>query len=227
MDRSLLLKTTLFALLSAAASIGIVVLLSDYLALSPWIAMPVSALAITASLLVFDRKAMERGYRSGVANAQVDSTTRLPASAVGQQVLTLEFAAAERGRALVVVLFNIENFRRLAPLEGGAAGKRLMVGIGAIMRRRTRHMHLTAGRGDEGGFISILTDSEIKGALVFANRVRNDLQKLSVGTQRLVVNVTMTEYEPAMRSVDDLLAAARPIDSLQTTRTRDADLNEV
>lgn len=208
MNRTLIFKTIFFAKVAASASIGLWVLTDDLLGnMSPWLLVPAAAVTLTILLFALDRFASEHGFMRGVAHAEIDAATRLPSQTLADQVLGLEFAAAERGRPLTVVLFSVDNFKRLAVADGGAAGDRLTLSIGAILKRRTRGMNLSSRR-DEGVFITILGGSNTQGASIFVDRVRNDITTLRA-VQALVVSVGMAAYDPTMHSADDLLAAAQ------------------
>lgn len=172
------------------------------------IVIPAAVFAIILGFVIVYNTAKAKGYREGVANAQIDPATRLITRPVAEQILRLEFAAAERGRPLTIVLFSIDNFRRLAPLDGGTAGPRLLNAIGAIMRRRTRGMNVSSRFDDSGVFITILGAVEAHGALTFANRVRKDFASLRSGPQALVVSVSVCEYRAGMQSVAELISTA-------------------
>lgn len=210
----------MFAAIASTAAVGFWFLFAQHTRIfSPLLAIPATAILMTAGLIALDRYAEHRGYRAGVANAQTDVATRLPATATALQILALEFAAAERGhRPLTVALFSMDNFRRLAVMEGGTARERLLVASGAIFRRRTRGMNISARLDDTGLFIAVLGGVELSGARTFVNRVRKDLGTLSVGTTAVTVSASVCAYEPGMQSADDLLGKAQ--DALASARTR-------
>ncbi|MGQ0562679.1 MAG: GGDEF domain-containing protein [Gemmatimonadota bacterium] len=169
---------------------------------------PASLAAIAAGLLFLYQRARQRGFREGVASAQVDPATRLVSRAMADHLLNVEFAAAERGRPLTIVLFSIDNFRRLAAMEGGRTRDRLLLSVGAVLRRRTRGMHVSARLGDDGVFLSILGGAESRGASTFVGRVQRDLGTIAVGSHPLLVSASVCPYRPEMRAVEELLADA-------------------
>ena len=185
--------------------------------LHPLFLIPAIALVL-AGLLVLYHMGRERGYKDGVASAQIDPATRLMSPEMARQLLAIEFSAAERGRALTVVLFNIDNFPRLAAMEGGAARDRLLLMVGAVLRRRTRGMHVSARLADGGTFISILGGVETRGAATFVGRVRKDMATIAIGATPLVVSVSMVPYRPEMHTVEELLSEAHG--SLAEARAR-------
>lgn len=173
----------------------------------PLILIPAIALVLAGLVLLYYR-GREQGFREGQASAQVDPATRLMSPSMAKQLLAIEFAAAERGRPLTVVLFNIDNFPRLAAMEGGAAKDRLLLMLGAVLRRRTRGMHVSARLGESGTFISVLGGLETRGAATFVSRVRKDMGTIGIGSTPLVVSVSMVPYRPEMHTVEEILSEA-------------------
>ena len=175
--------------------------------IDPVLAVPVLGLVVAGVMLLY-QSARQRGFKEGVTSAQVDPTTRLVSPAMAEHMLAVEFAAAERGRPLTVVLFSIDNFRRLAAMEGGAARERLLLTLGAVLRRRTRGMHVSARMTDDGVFMSVLGGVEMQGAATFVARVRRDLSTIGVGAQPLVISVSVCPYRADMHSVSELMGQA-------------------
>ena len=185
--------------------------------LHPLFLIPAIALSL-AGMLVLYHMGREKGYKAGVASAQVDPSTRLVSPEMARQLLAIEFSAAERGRPLTVVLFHVDNFARLAVMESGAARARLLLMIGSVLRRRTRGMHVSARQGDGGTFISILGGVETRGAATYVARVRKDLSLIGIGSIPLVVSVSVVPYRPEMHSAEELLSEAHG--SLAEARAR-------
>ena len=175
--------------------------------LHPLFLIPAVAL-VMAGLLVLYSWARNQGYQEGIASAQVDPATRLMSASMARQLLAIEFSAAERGRPLTIVLFNVDNFPRLAAMEGGAARDRLLLMLGAVLRRRTRGMHVSSRLGDGGTFLSVLGGSETRGAATFVARVRKDMSTIGIGSAPLVVSVSVVAYRPEMHSVEEMLSEA-------------------
>jgi diguanylate cyclase (GGDEF)-like protein len=185
--------------------------------LHPLFLIPAIALCLAGALVLY-HMGREQGYKAGVASAQIDPATRLMSAAMARKLLAIEFAAAERGRPLTIVLFNVDNFARLAALDGGAARDRLLLMIGAVLRKRTRGMHVSAPLGEGGTFISILGGSETRGAATFVARVRKDMSMIGIGSTPLVVSVSVVPYRPEMHTVEELLSEAHG--SLAEARAR-------
>jgi GGDEF domain-containing protein len=206
LERSNLLQTAFLATISVAAAIGLWSGLADYAPVTGIIAVPSVWLAFTAMLLMSSRLAVQRGYEAGVAGAQIDSITRLPSSAVVRRLLAVEFGAAERGRLLTVVCFSIDDYAQLAATHEAVEVKRLLVGVGTMLRRRTRDMNLSCRYGDDGTFVSVLGGIPAAGGMTFAGKVIKDFAALRIAGKPVTVSTSVCAYEGGIQSVDELLA---------------------
>jgi diguanylate cyclase (GGDEF)-like protein len=140
--------------------------------------------------------------------AFTDLLTRLPNRRHARMFLENEFAAAERGRRLSVVLFDLDHFKEFNDRYGHPTGDTALAEFGDILGRTTRRMDLSARYGGEE-FVSILTSSDTEGALIFADRIRGTLGATPIrGGGKLTVSAGLATYHPSMRSPDELLAAA-------------------
>lgn len=140
--------------------------------------------------------------------AFTDILTHLPNRRHARVFLDNEFAAAERGRLLSVVLFDLDHFKEYNDEFGHAAGDEALRAFADILIQTTRRMDLSARFGGEE-FISILTSSDTEGALIFADRIRVVLSNTPLPTgAKLTVSAGVSTYHPTMRSPDELLAAA-------------------
>ncbi len=139
--------------------------------------------------------------------ALTDILTRLPNRRHARMALENEFGAAERGRLLSVVLFDLDDFKAYNDRYGHAAGDQALKAFGEILTQTTRRMNLSARFGGEE-FLSILSGSDTEGAMVFAERVRDALRQYRLPHGPLTVSAGVAAYHPSMRSPDELLGAA-------------------
>jgi len=139
--------------------------------------------------------------------AFTDLLTNLPNRRHARVFLENEFGAAERGRLLSAVLFDLDNFKLYNDRFGHQAGDQALVAFAEILSATTRRMNLSARFGGEE-FLTILAGSDVEGALVFAERVRATLRALKLPKGSLTVSAGVASYHPSMRSPDELLAAA-------------------
>ena len=153
-----------------------------------------------AEVLLRDKKLME-------GMAFEDGLTRLPNRRHARVFLENEFAAAQRGRLLCVVLFDIDDFKGYNDTYGHAAGDDALKAFAGILDKTTRRMNLSARFGGEE-FLSILAGSDLEGAMAFANRIRTSTKALNLGDPPLTVSAGVAQHHPSMETPDEVLAAA-------------------
>jgi diguanylate cyclase (GGDEF)-like protein len=139
--------------------------------------------------------------------ALTDELTDLPNRRYARMALETEFAAAQRGRELVVVLFDIDYFKEYNDRYGHVAGDEALRVFGQVLQATTRRMNLSARHGGEE-FLSVLSDCDLEGGLVFVDRVRTHLGNSQPPAGPLQVSAGVAAYHPGMASPPDLLAAA-------------------
>ena len=139
--------------------------------------------------------------------AFTDLLTRLPNRRHALVFLENEFAAAERGRLLSVVLFDLDQFKQYNDTYGHQAGDLALELFAEVLARTTRRMNLSARFGGEE-FLSVLAGSDAEGAYTFAERVRSALRAKNLGSPPLTVSAGVAIYEAGMQRPDELLAAA-------------------
>ena len=164
-----------------------------YLALS-------MAIGLLAESMHRDRDAVED-------MAFTDLLTRLPNRRHADVFLGNEFAAAQRGRTLSVVLFDLDGFKRYNDTYGHQAGDEAIRVFADVLARTTRRMNLSARFGGEE-YVSVLAGSDSEGAMVFAERVRMAFRGQHVGEPPLTVSAGVATFHPGMTSPDEILAAA-------------------
>lgn len=140
--------------------------------------------------------------------ALTDALTGLPNWRHAQIVLGAEFAAAKRGRPLVVVVFDLDHFKAYNDRHGHAGGDEALRALGEVLRESTRTMHLTCRVGGEE-FLSVQSGSDVAGTMVFVDRVREGLSERGLGDHEpLTISAGIAAYRDAFTSPDDLVAAA-------------------
>lgn len=139
--------------------------------------------------------------------ALTDLGTGLPNRRHGILELEKSFAAAVRGDDLSLVLFDLDDFKRVNDRFGHATGDKVLAEFGAVLQRMTRAMNVSARYGGEE-FISVLRGTSGEGAKIFADRVRRTFKELELPTGAVTVSAGVAEYEEGMASPDVLIAAA-------------------
>jgi diguanylate cyclase (GGDEF)-like protein len=120
-----------------------------------------------------------------------------------------EFAAATRGRKLVVVMFDLDDFKQHNDKFGHVAGDEALKNFAESLRNATRTMNLAARYGGDE-FIAILADSDLEGAQIFVSRVKEGFQTsmAAAGWQPLHVSAGIAEYTEDIKTPEDLIDAA-------------------
>jgi diguanylate cyclase (GGDEF)-like protein len=201
--------TAASALTASCAAVGLGYLVS--LPHSPNLAIlviPVFAASFTALLVVTGERALD-GVRSDMETRAVrDPQTGLMPAHMAERVLAVEFAAAQRGRPLTVVLFSIDDFTRNASLYGDSAALRWRRAAGRVLRQRTRGMNVSARCRSDGLFLTILSDVPLQGACTFATRVRRDYAALLPPDEPKSLSAGVAAYDIGMSAPAELIAHA-------------------
>ena len=135
-----------------------------------------------------------------------DPLTELPNRRHMEIVLAKEFAAAERGRHLTVILYDLDDFKIYNDAAGHQAGDRALRAFGRILAAETRAMNLAARYGGDE-FISILSDTDEEGGAIHTGRVMRAMKK-NPDLVRIGVSAGMATYEAGMTSPEELIRRA-------------------
>ncbi|MHB1191490.1 MAG: sensor domain-containing diguanylate cyclase [Longimicrobiales bacterium] len=138
-----------------------------------------------------------------------DPLTGLPNRRRLQIHLDKEVAAARRGRALVVVVFDLDDFKIVNDTKGHLAGDDILRAFAQILDEENRAMNLVSRYGGDE-FVSILSDTGMDGARPYikrvVDRVAHDPIMSSMGVS---VSIGLAEFDRAsMKTMDDIIAAA-------------------
>jgi diguanylate cyclase (GGDEF)-like protein len=135
-----------------------------------------------------------------------DDLTEIPNRRLADLFLAKEFAAAQRGRPLAVVLFDLDGFKEYNDRYGHAAGDAALRAFVGVLRPRTRRMDLVARYGGDE-FIAVLSGGSLDGGITFADEVRRSLRERLAG-HPFTVSAGVAAHEESMADVDALIAAA-------------------
>jgi diguanylate cyclase (GGDEF)-like protein len=123
--------------------------------------------------------------------------------------LDKEVAAARRGRSLVLVLFDIDEFKRYNDTLGHVAGDEILRAFAQILEAHNRAMNLVVRYGGDE-FISILSDTDREGAEHYVRRIREHIAADAVmGPLNITVSTGLAVFDPeSMRTTEDVVRAA-------------------
>ena len=169
----------------------------------PWI-----LLALVAPLLLAQRSlAMPKLEEE----ARVDPKTQLANSRAFQECLERESTRARRyGRALAVLMIDIDHFKRVNDRYGHVAGDELLSAVAAVVAGGLRSCDLAARFGGEE-FAVVLPDTDLAGALRVAERIRKAAPAAASGelaAATLTVSIGVACSDQRGHSADRLVAAA-------------------
>jgi diguanylate cyclase (GGDEF)-like protein len=139
--------------------------------------------------------------------ALIDPLTSLPNRRYFDLLLEKDFAAAGRGVPLVLMVFDLDDFKSYNDRYGHLAGDALLRAFAGVLSRNTRKMNISARVGGEE-FMSLAAASTVEGALVFVERVREELRRLPGLRRRVSVSVGVAAYRRGMLTPMELVAAA-------------------
>ncbi len=123
--------------------------------------------------------------------------------------LEREVAAARRGRELVLVIFDLDNFKLYNDSAGHLAGDDALRAFAQILSDENRAMNLVSRYGGDE-FVSILSESRMDGAQLYLARVRARMDKDPIlAPNGITATAGLAWFDPeAMRSGADLIQAA-------------------
>jgi diguanylate cyclase (GGDEF)-like protein len=139
--------------------------------------------------------------------AMIDELTGLPNRRLARRFLDMEVAAAQRGRRVTLVMFDLDNFKHYNDRHGHLAGDAALAAMGRSLVKNTRKMNLSARWGGEE-FVSILSDTDSRCAQVFIRRVRDTLRATPLPGGPVTFSAGIAEYGKGVATDDDLLDAA-------------------
>jgi diguanylate cyclase (GGDEF)-like protein len=152
--------------------------------------------------------------------ATMDGLTGLLNRRAMLDVAGQKITAAKRfGRHLSVLVVDIDHFKNVNDSHGHDVGDVVIKGLGEILRRAKRNTDAVARFGGEE-FVIICEETDARGAMLLAERVREELQrtvfhpagKVGANGQPLAVTVTcsigLSIYPEAGAGWDELFQAA-------------------
>lgn len=175
----------------------------------PWVGIPLLTALFTAALLLVPRIRVAGADATPDVIALRDPDTGLATEEVARESLDREFAAAQRGRPLTLVLLRVEGLAGYGARHGRAVADQLLRVTGRTMSGHLRGMHVASRHsGRPGTFLSILSGSDAEGASVYAARLRRDL----MGTKGLPVpdgvSIGIASFDLSMTSPQELMKKA-------------------
>jgi len=138
-----------------------------------------------------------------------DPLTRLPNRRRLQIHLDHEVAAARRGRALAIAVFDLDNFKHYNDTFGHVAGDDILKAFAEVLTHENRAMNLVARYGGDE-FVSVLTDTNLDGVRAYVERVKVRASQNEVLAKfGIHVSAGIAEFDAdKMATVNDLIPHA-------------------
>jgi len=138
-----------------------------------------------------------------------DPLTDLPNRRRLQIHLDHEVAAARRGRALALAVFDIDSFKHYNDTFGHVAGDQILKAFADILIEENRAMNLVARYGGDE-FVAALTDTTQDGIKAYVDRVTRRVNSdETLAKFGISVSAGTAQFDPdEMATVNDLLRAA-------------------
>jgi len=80
------------------------------------------------------------------------------------------------GRNYSIVMFDLDHFKMVNDNFGHDAGDAVLAGFAKILKKESRDVDIVGRFGGEE-FLALLSDTDLKGALIFANKVNKHVEK--------------------------------------------------
>jgi diguanylate cyclase (GGDEF)-like protein len=151
-------------------------------------------------------------FRRVASQASTDSLTGLANRRMLDEELVLEWRRADRvGDSLAFVLLDLDNFKQVNDTYGHQAGDAVLRAVGQVLRGGVRQVDL-AGRYGGEEFALILPETDLRGALKLAERLRAALETTPVelpdGKTLEVTASFGVALKDELPSADELVAVA-------------------
>ena len=166
----------------------------------------INFLIITIGIALF-AELLHKERRRAENLALADQLTGLPNRRHVELALDREFGAALRGRKLGVVMYDIDHFKQFNDTYGHAVGDDVLRTFGNVLNQYTRRQNVSGRYGGEE-FISVVSDVDKDGVLIFANRVREAIKNTELPWGTVSVSGGVALYSEGMGSREVLVAAA-------------------
>ena len=138
-----------------------------------------------------------------------DPLTGLPNRRHLELYLEREVEAARRGRKLVLIMIDLDNFKACNDTFGHVVGDKVLTAVGQILSAANRAMNMVARYGGDE-FVAVLSESDISGAELYVKRV---MERMASNTDLIEYGITISvgiaEFdERSSGSMGDLIQAA-------------------
>ena len=126
-----------------------------------------------------------------------DMMTRLKLKHYFYAILAEKLETIEASKSLSVLMFDIDDFKKVNDTYGHECGDIVLQQVASIIKTSVRSTDLAARYGGEE-FVVILSDADISGASVIAERVRSRVENMDVihngQSIKVTISIGVAEY---------------------------------
>lgn len=179
----------------------------------------VGELASKVHQLEVESKGLQERLVEEQKNAMQDALTKLPNRLSWNQRMEYEFSRWNRYQsALVIVIWDIDDFKKVNDTYGHKAGDKVLITIATLLQDRVRDTDFIARFGGEE-FVMLLPETEVAQAQAVVEKLRKAVEECEFhhGEKRVAITVSggMTQFkkgdtpETAFERADQFLYKAK------------------
>ena len=150
------------------------------------------AIGLVAYVAAVISREQRRSSEAALALSRYDALTGLYSRATFERALEHEVLRAGRsGRGFSLLLLDLDALKPVNDRYGHDAGDRLLSAIGDVMRGAVRATDLAARFGGDE-FVVILPETDLSGAMLVAEKLRQDIGRLTLPTNGTMVSSSVS-----------------------------------
>ena len=162
---------------------------------------------------------LEKELQKVKQESKEDFLTKLYNKRALDEFMSIKEAEYKRyDRNFAIVMFDIDFFKKVNDTYGHEAGDAVLSAVAKILKKESRSVDVVGRFGGEE-FLALLSDTDIKGGVVLAEKVRQHVQKAHFVYKKKRIKVTISSgvsqrsdhvsLEAAVNSADEYLYKAK------------------
>lgn len=164
-------------------------------------------------------RTLEKELEAAKKESQEDFLTKLYNKRALDELMQMKEAEFKRyGRNYSVVMFDIDHFKKVNDVYGHEAGDAVLSAFAQILKKDSRSVDIVGRFGGEE-FLAILSETDTKGGVIFAQKVREHVEKARFLYKGKRIKVTVSagvserknhiSLEATINSADEYLYKAK------------------
>ncbi len=164
-------------------------------------------------------RTLEKELEAAKKESQEDFLTKLYNKRALDELMQMKEAEFKRyGRNYSVVMFDIDHFKKVNDTYGHEAGDAVLSAFAKILKQDSRSVDIVGRFGGEE-FLAVLSDTDTKGGVIFAEKVREHVENARFIYKKKRIKVTVSagvserkrhvSLEATINSADEYLYKAK------------------